>query len=132
VSDEHPTGIRIVGKQPPIAVWTVVNLSGPNGHATFYSNAPFSRDIEPKGGTRNARLIYRLGAIALTRTRQWNVGGSELRVLCDLQYFDAISSSSAASLRRLKCSRNCNVMENPRFLLAGECIPLRAGERVRI
>jgi hypothetical protein len=24
------------------------------------------------------------------------------------------------------------VMENPRFLLAGECIPLRAGERVRI
>ena len=24
------------------------------------------------------------------------------------------------------------VMENPRFLLAGECVPLRAGERVRI
>ena len=24
------------------------------------------------------------------------------------------------------------VMENPRFLLAGECVPLRAGERVRV
>ena len=24
------------------------------------------------------------------------------------------------------------VMENPRFLLAGECFPLRAGERVRV
>jgi len=24
------------------------------------------------------------------------------------------------------------VMENPRFLLAGECVPLRAGDRVRV
>jgi hypothetical protein len=24
------------------------------------------------------------------------------------------------------------VMENPRFLLAGECVPLRVGERVRV
>ena len=32
--DEHPTGIRILGEQPPIPVGgAAVNLSGPNGHA---------------------------------------------------------------------------------------------------
>jgi hypothetical protein len=30
--DEHPTGIRIAGEQPPIPVGTAVNLSGlPSG-----------------------------------------------------------------------------------------------------
>jgi hypothetical protein len=36
---EHSTGI-IVGEQPPITVGTVVNLSGPNGHAKFAPMLP--------------------------------------------------------------------------------------------
>jgi hypothetical protein len=32
--DEHPICIRIEGEQPPITVGAVVNLSGPNDHAS--------------------------------------------------------------------------------------------------
>ena len=35
--DEHPSGIRIAGQQPPIAVGTAVNLSRPNGHGGICS-----------------------------------------------------------------------------------------------
>jgi hypothetical protein len=38
VPHENPTAIGIDGEQPPIAVGTDVNGSGPNGHAEFYSS----------------------------------------------------------------------------------------------
>jgi hypothetical protein len=38
--DEHPSGIRIAGQQPPIAVGTAVNLSRPNGHGGICSLFP--------------------------------------------------------------------------------------------
>jgi hypothetical protein len=38
--DEHPSGIRIAGQQPPIPVGTAVNLSRPNGHGGICSLFP--------------------------------------------------------------------------------------------
>jgi hypothetical protein len=38
VPHESPAAIGIDGEQPPIAVGTDVNGSGPNGHAKFYSS----------------------------------------------------------------------------------------------
>jgi hypothetical protein len=42
--DEPPIGIRIEGKQPPIAVGAVVNLSGPNDFARSGDRVSLRRD----------------------------------------------------------------------------------------
>ena len=39
--DENPTGFRIAGEQPPIAVGTAVNLSHPNGRELLHALIPF-------------------------------------------------------------------------------------------
>ena len=64
--DEHPIGIRIEGKQPPIAVGAVVNLSGPNDHA-ICSMLPllnyYNRSICPAGARQSSRRAVLTGPL---------------------------------------------------------------------
>jgi hypothetical protein len=54
--DEYPTSIRVVSEQPPVPVSPAVNLSSPNGHATF-SHGCTATNVR----SANANLKARVG-----------------------------------------------------------------------
>ena len=58
--DEHPTGFRTAGEQPPIPVGTAVNLSGPNGRELLHA-LPLEIGISPinwRGRSVTHRAVY--------------------------------------------------------------------------
>jgi hypothetical protein len=52
--DEHPIGIRIEGQQPPIAIGTVINLSG-SGMSPIFPQVAKSPTGCPRQPARQAR-----------------------------------------------------------------------------